>query len=66
MVTNRSGERSFSALARIKNHLRSTMGQDCMESLALLCVEANLLDSINLDEIIKTFARRKARKEHIV
>src|SRR5437867_13215948 len=33
-------ERSFSQLKRIKNPLRTTLTQDKLESLALLCIEA--------------------------
>lgn len=42
-----TGERSFSKLRIIKNYLRSTMGQDSLNSLAALSIEhegANVLD----------------------
>jgi hypothetical protein len=66
MVTNCAGERSFSTLKRIKNNLRSTMGQTRLNSLAILCIESELLNEINVEEIIKNFAFKKARKVHIV
>uniref|UniRef100_H2YAG2 HAT C-terminal dimerisation domain-containing protein n=1 Tax=Ciona savignyi TaxID=51511 RepID=H2YAG2_CIOSA len=38
MISNCSGERSFSVLKRVKNHLRSSMSQQRLNSLALLCI----------------------------
>jgi hypothetical protein len=40
-ATNASAERSFSALKRIKDHLRSLLQQDKLNALALLCIEAD-------------------------
>ena len=34
-----STERSFGVLRRPKTNLKSTMGQDCLSHLALLCIE---------------------------
>ena len=45
-VTNCEGEKSFSTLSRVKNHLRSTMGQTRLSSLSLLCIESGLLQLI--------------------
>jgi len=39
MVTNCSGERSFSNLKRIKNELRSTMHQERLNCLTLMSLE---------------------------
>ena len=52
MVTNCSGDRSFSKLKRIKNELRSTMCQDRL----------NHVGEIDLTELIDKFAKIKARK----
>ena len=62
MISNCSGERSFSALKRVKNHLRSSMGQKRLNSLALLCIENDILQKIDTDDIIKSFALSKSRK----
>ena len=43
MISNCSGERSFSVLKRVKNQLRSSMGQKRLNSLALVCIENKLL-----------------------
>ena len=62
MISNCSGERSFSALKRVKNHLRSSMGQKRLNSLALLCIENDILQKIDTADIIKSFALSKSRK----
>ncbi|ESO12153.1 hypothetical protein HELRODRAFT_153405, partial [Helobdella robusta] len=38
-VSNASGERSFSVMGKIKNFLRSTLGQQKLNSLSLLYIE---------------------------
>jgi len=42
-------QKSFSTLARIKNHLRASMGQTRLSALSLMCIESNT------PEIIKYF-----------
>ena len=51
MFTNCSGERSFSQLARIKNVKQSTMSQDRLGVLALLCIERKLLHKTNFSSV---------------
>ena len=62
MIFNCSGERLFSVLKRVKNQLRSSMGQKKLNSLALLCIENKLLEKIDTDDIIKSFALFKSKK----
>lgn len=62
MVTNCSGERSFSKLKRIKNDQRSTMGQQRLNHLALLSIEHELLREIDISDIIHKFSLAKTRK----
>ena len=61
-VTVASAERSFSQLKRIKSYSRSTMAQERLQGLALLCIESKLAKTIDYDSIIATFASRKDRK----
>ena len=56
MVTNCSGERSFSRLNSIKNKLRSTMSQERLSALSILCIESDKLKQINFDELLHDFA----------
>jgi hypothetical protein len=62
MVTNCSGERSFSKLKRIKNEQRSTMGQGRLNHLALLNIEHKLLSEVDMSDIIRKFSITKSRK----
>ena len=63
MVTNCSGERSFSRLKSIKNKLRLTMSQERLSALSILCIESDKLKQINFDELLHDFALTKARKK---
>ena len=62
MISNCSGECSFSVLKRAKNQLHLSMGQKSLNSLALLCIENKLLEKIDTDDIMKSFALSKSRK----
>ena len=61
MVTNCSGERSFSKLKFIKNELRSTMYQGRLSSLALLNIEYDVLKKLCFDDVIDDFVKKKVR-----
>lgn len=63
IATSCEGERSFSTLKRVKNCLLSTVGQVCVSTLALLCVESELMKQIDFSEVIASFANQKARKK---
>ena len=65
MVTNCTGERSFSCLKRIKNELRNNMGQERLSSLSLLCIEREKLRELDFDDVIHDFAHLKSRKQTI-
>lgn len=62
-ATNCSRERSFSALRRVKNYLRSTTSHDRLTSSALLNIEGRLTQEVQYDDIIDAFARKKARRK---
>lgn len=59
MVTNCSGERSFSRFKRIKNELRTTI----KDKLSTLCIESDKLRQINFDELWVDFTVKMARKK---
>lgn len=65
-VTVAEAEQSFSKLKLIKNYLRTTMSQECLSNLLILSNECPLARILNFDNIIDTFARKKARKAHFV
>lgn len=64
-VTVAEAERSFSALKRIKNVLRSTMCQDRLTNLAILAVEPELARKTDYKKLIDHFADKKARKGYL-
>ena len=66
MVSNCSGERSFSALKRIKNYLRSTMKDEKLNYFSLTHIESEHLCKIDSQDIINEFADKKCRKLKIL
>lgn len=63
MITNCHGERSFSQLKRIKKEFRTTISQDKLCSLSVMCIESDKLRSLSFDDILSDFAVAKARKK---
>jgi len=61
--TNASGERSLSVLRRLKSYLGSTLAQDKTSSLALLCIESELIRQTDWSELIYKFVSMKVRKK---
>ncbi|GAB0098330.1 zinc finger MYM-type protein 1-like [Sergentomyia squamirostris] len=55
MITNASGERSFSKMKLIKNRLRTTMLDERLSNLALMSSESDILRELDFDEIKKDF-----------
>ena len=64
-LSSASGESSFSVLKRVKNYLRSTMGEDRMNDMAILYIEKDIFNQINTDKVIDEFAKNKARRKFI-
>ena len=63
MVTVASSERSFSKLKLLKSYLMLSMSQERLNGLAILCIEKNMLDNIDIDSIINDFAFINARRQ---
>ena len=55
-------ERSFSAMRRIRNWLRSTMGQSRFSSLAILNIEHDLTAKLSPEKIVDIYDGRKKRR----
>ena len=55
-------ERTFSKMKIIKNFLRSTMSDECLEDLIVLATEKDLTDTIDLEAVLEVWAGRKNRK----
>ena len=56
VITNCSAERSFSQLKRIKSPARNAMTQGRLEALSRLCIESELLRTMNFEKLIDQFA----------
>lgn len=61
-VTTASNERFFSSLKRIKNFLRTSIGDDRLSDLMVLGVEVEEAKNINLDNAVDDFAKMKERR----
>ncbi|PKU63519.1 hypothetical protein MA16_Dca022437 [Dendrobium catenatum] len=55
-------ERSFSAMAIIKNRLRNRIGDQWMNDILIAYIEKEILDCINNDVIIQFFQNMKNRR----
>ncbi|GFX93887.1 hypothetical protein TNCV_3412501 [Trichonephila clavipes] len=51
-AANCSGERSFCTLKRVNNYLRADMKQDELNALALLSIEAQLVEVVKYEDVI--------------
>jgi hypothetical protein len=63
MITNCSGERSFSKLKLTKSYLRSTMSQKILNAVTIMSMNADKLRKLDFNDVIEDFAREKARKK---
>ena len=61
-VTVASSERSFSKLKLVKTKLRSTMLQDCLESLMLMSCEKDFSANLNLLNVVRNWVLLKNRR----
>ena len=50
-ITNCEGERSFSTLSRVMNHLRTAETQQRLQALSLMCIESEVLQSIDFNDL---------------
>ncbi|XP_038697887.1 zinc finger MYM-type protein 1-like [Tripterygium wilfordii] len=64
-VTVASAERSFSKLKLLKNFLRSTMSQERLNGLAILCIEKHMLNKCDFEVVIDDFASQNVVRSKI-
>ena len=62
-VASAGAERSFSTLRRVKSWMRSTMTEDRVSSLALMCIEKEATRHLeeNIDELVSQFSNSGRR-----
>ncbi|XP_021991444.1 zinc finger MYM-type protein 1-like [Helianthus annuus] len=61
-VTVESAERSFSKLKFLKTYLRSSMSQERLNGLAMISIENDILEIMDYEDLIESFASRNARR----
>ena len=64
-VANTEDERSFSALKRVKNYLRSSLTQDHVCDFCMMAIEKSFTKSMSFEDIIDKFAAAKCRKHQL-
>lgn len=60
-VSSATCERSFSAMRRIKNWLRSSMIQERFTNLSTLHIEREISNVLNIDDVLNDFAKYNHR-----
>jgi hypothetical protein len=63
-TTTASCERSFSGLRRVKTYLRSSMGQERLNSMILSTAHMDILDKINVCSVANDFASVNDVRKH--
>ena len=63
-ATNAAGERSFSAMRRLKTYLRSTMQQSRLNNIMLLIINKDCVDKLDLTAIGEEFVRGNEHRLH--
>ncbi|CAI6376491.1 unnamed protein product [Macrosiphum euphorbiae] len=65
-VSSATCERSFSAMRRVKNWLRTSMGQNRFTNLASICIERDITNNIDTERILNKFALTNNRKINLL
>ena len=58
-VANTEGERTFSALKRVKNYLRSSLTPDHVCDFCIVAIEKRFTKSMSFEDIIDKFSAAK-------
>ena len=64
MITNATGERTFSKLKILKNCHRASMMQERLNSLAIMATEYDVLENLDFQNILEDFISTKLRKKN--
>ncbi|KAG2330446.1 hypothetical protein Bca52824_001626 [Brassica carinata] len=61
-ITVASAERSFSKLKLLKSYLRASMSQERLNELALIVIENNFLEKLDVESLIDDFASKHVNR----
>jgi hypothetical protein len=64
-VTNCTAERLFSSLKRIKTYLRLKLGQEKLNSLAILSIDSEMTQEIQFEDIVQNCVEKKTRRKQM-
>ena len=64
-ASSAEAERSFSGLRRLKTWLRSTMGQERLNALAVCQTHQDLLDKLDMDSMVDEFISVNNRRKFV-
>ena len=64
MITNATGERTFSKLKIQKNCHRASMMQERLNSFAIMATEYDVLENLDFQNILEDFISTKLRKKN--
>ena len=64
-ISSASVERSFSSLRLLKTYLRNSMDQQRISDLAVMCINSDIIDNLNVNNIIDKFASVKNRRMNL-
>ncbi|XP_022880729.1 zinc finger MYM-type protein 1-like [Olea europaea var. sylvestris] len=65
-VTVAFAEKSFSKLKLIKSYLRSSMSQERLNGLAMISIEKNMLDKLDVSSLITNFISQNVRRLNLM
>ena len=65
-ATNAESERGFSTMRQIKNYLRSTMGDNRLDNLMVLCIHKESLEQIDMMvKVLNEFVAKKITRRRL-
>ena len=64
-ATNAESERGFSTMRRLKNYLRSTMDDNRLDTLMVLCIHKESLGQIDMVKVLNEFVAKKITRRRL-
>lgn len=65
-VSTATAERSFSTLRRLKTYLRTTIGADRLNGLALMTIHRDISSKLDPQDVISGLAKKNRRLDFII
>jgi len=65
-VSTATAERSFSTLRRLKTYLRTTIGADRLNGLALMTIHRDISSKLDPQDVISGLAKKNRRLDFVI